>query len=176
MVEQGNFFSRQTSQETLGLGDTFDDTQGRDDTPFRSSQRRFKLQALSDLLNDEQEDALVEWFENLPLFYNKTAKDYKNIQLKERIITEKAAELTETLGRDITVGQMRAWIKGHRTNYGKLVNRPSGSAAFTERQEWTINRFQFLRPHIKRRTERLELGMVIIFLNYSIILYIGDSV
>lgn len=60
-----------------------------------------------DSLTDEQEDALAEWFQSQPLFFDQSVRDFKNKDKRERLLEEKARDFglqgdcINTLSRDI---------------------------------------------------------------------------
>lgn len=45
-----------------------------------------------DSLTDEQEDALAEWFQSQPLFFDQSVRDFKNKDKRERLLEEKAQD------------------------------------------------------------------------------------
>lgn len=45
-----------------------------------------------DSLTDDQEDALAEWFQSQPLFFDQSVRDFKNKDKRERLLEEKARD------------------------------------------------------------------------------------
>ncbi len=50
--------------------------------------------------------------------------------------------------------QVYQWYMGRRTVYGKLATDKSddGAKVYTDREHWTLDKFQFLKGHITRLT------------------------
>ena len=55
-----------------------------------------KRRHLPDTLSSEQEQALVEWFGDHPLFFDQTQKDFKNKGKKDWLLADKAKEFDMT--------------------------------------------------------------------------------
>lgn len=45
-----------------------------------------------DSLTEDQEDALAEWFQSQPLFFDQSVRDFKNKDKRERLLEEKARD------------------------------------------------------------------------------------
>ena len=56
-------------------------------------------------LSPEEEQILVEWFSEHPLFYDQTETDFKNRGKKERLLSEKAKDF------NITGPELAVWFK-----------------------------------------------------------------
>ena len=63
---------------------------------------------------------------------------------------QKAAEV------GLTPEQLTTWYESNRTRYAKLVKTRSGQGPqrLTDRQEWLIKSFDFLKAHIYRQPTR----------------------
>jgi len=96
------------------------------------------------VLTPEQEEHLVEWYREHPLFYIKGLRDYKDTSKKDKLW----AEYGKRLG--VEGPEVSTWIKSMRTRYGKVVKMPSGSGTkeFSERDKWIMVKFGFLKSHI----------------------------
>ena len=102
-------------------------------------------------LSDDQEDMLVKWIKANPIFYDKGKGNFKNKKGDKQVLwAQKAA----TMG--LIPGQLTTWYESNRTRYGKLVKHKSGQfpQRLTDRQEWLIKSFDFLKPHIYRQPTR----------------------
>ena len=86
---------------------------------------------------------------------------------------------------------LEVWIKNMRTRYAKLIQTKSGQGAreLTARDQWIVETFGFLRPHIVRcptRTSKVSLFMfplcffiiniAVIISSYTLVLVIVKSV
>ncbi|XP_063865407.1 uncharacterized protein LOC135103308 [Scylla paramamosain] len=96
------------------------------------------------ILTVEQERNVAEWLQEHELFYNKKLNDYKDVRKKYRLLQEKADEL------NVHVNQLRTWIDGMRTRFGRLCATRSAVMEMTEREQWIYTTFRFLQPHIVR--------------------------
>ncbi len=73
--------------------------------------------------------------------------------------------------------QVYQWYMGSRTVFGKLTAEKSGDGAriFTDREQWTLNKFQFLKGHITRLTRRniasVSIKYLIFELHYCMFLF-----
>jgi hypothetical protein len=63
---------------------------------------------------------------------------------KDKLWSDKAVEMGKT------VDVIKTWYASLRSRYGKLKKKRSGSGdmELTERDEWAVRNFEFLRPHI----------------------------
>ncbi|KAG0722848.1 hypothetical protein GWK47_043779 [Chionoecetes opilio] len=62
----------------------------------------------------------------------------------------------------ITTLDLMTWFTSFRSRFGRLTNLKSGDGAkrLTERENWIMNMFQFLKPHIVRQKKPRTLGML----------------
>ena len=101
------------------------------------------------VLTEDQEQDVADWYRSQEMLYNRRMADYKRVDIKSRIIDEKATEL------GCTTQQLKTWIDSMRTAVGKITDpakKPSGGAAkvLTDRDSWIMENFGYLEKHIKR--------------------------
>ena len=101
--------------------------------------RQKRLRVAADL-NEEEEEAMVEFLTDHELLYNKKLQDYRDKNKKQALWDEIAAKL----GKDVKL--LQTWYESVRTRYGKILkdNKKSGSGLLhlTQRQQWIFNKFQ----------------------------------
>ena len=104
----------------------------------------------------EQEQTLVEWFSEHPLFFDQTEAQFKNRGKKDRLLSEKAKEFNMS-GTELAV-----WFKSQRTIYGRLNKKKYGQAkgTLTARQKWVTDNFSFLKSHMVVRSDMKQLGNI----------------
>ena len=115
--------------------------------PPAARAKRQKKEALN--LTEDQEQDVADWYRSQEMLYNRRLAQYKRIDIKSRIIDQKAKEL------GCTAQQLKTWIDSMRTSVGKLTDpskKPSGGAAriLTDRDNWIMENFGYLERHIKR--------------------------
>jgi len=113
--------------------------------------KRVKKVAL--ILTEDQEHDFADWYRSKEMLYNRRMAEYKRIDIKTRILDEKAAELL------CTTQQLKTWIDSMRTAVGKLTDpakKPSGGTVrvLTDRDSWIMENFGYLEKHIKRLNAR----------------------
>ena len=111
-------------------------------------------------LKEEDEAALVDWLKGSPMFWNKGLNAYKCEKQKKELWHKKAAEFK------LTPTQLKRWYYTMRTAYGKLSKTQSGQEAkvLTEREQWIMTNFAFLKSHISRQASKQACSVSIIFL------------
>jgi hypothetical protein len=109
-----------------------------------------KKKRLTDL-TPEQEQEMVEWLEVHPLLWNKKMFDYKDKGKKEAFWITQA----DKMGKELEM--IMTWYRSIRTRFGRLKKQPSGSgqAELTERDQWVLAHFEFLRPYISEVRPRV---------------------
>ena len=120
-----------------------------DDLPNIARTKRRRRDPLT--LSDATEDDVIEWLKQNPCLYDKTLKEYRNVAKKAKLWADKEVELK------IEPNRLAIWVESKRTQYGKLtLKKPSGGPAIrlTQRDEWIIERFAFMKVHISRHTSR----------------------
>ena len=102
------------------------------------------------ILSPEMEEDMVEWLKVNPMFYNKQLNSFKCTGNKNKLWEDKAKSI------GLTKGQLDTWYKSMRTSFGKLTQKKSGQAAksLTEREQWILIVFDFLKTHITRVPSR----------------------
>ena len=115
--------------------------------PPAPKSKRQKKEPLN--LTEEQEQDVADWYRSQKMLYNRRLAEYKRIDIKSRIIDEKAKELS------CTAQQLKTWIDSMGTSVGKLTDptkKPSGGEAkiLTDRDNWIMENFGYLEKHIKR--------------------------
>ncbi|KAG0711601.1 hypothetical protein GWK47_020278 [Chionoecetes opilio] len=93
---------------------------------------------------------LGEWLEfEVPYLYDKGDPRHKQKEHIEHVWAEKAASMEPP----ITTLDLMTWFTSLRSRFGRLTNLKSGDGAksLTERENWIMNMFQFLKPHIVRQ-------------------------
>ncbi|KAF0312601.1 hypothetical protein FJT64_016638 [Amphibalanus amphitrite] len=93
-------------------------------------------------LSDEEEELMVTFLEANEMLWNKKATHYRRPDLKEAAWKKQA----EVMSKEVS--QLQGWFKGVRDNFTRLEKLPksgSGQQAFTEREMWTLQKFQFLQ-------------------------------
>jgi len=111
---------------------------------------------------DEDEDVRItprmeeELVEGNPIFYDQRRTDFKNRHKRDKLLQEKGQEL------GLTMSQLMTWFRNIRTIYRKLKKKKSGQSTktLTARQQWTHDRFAFLKHHLQVRAPTLVLGGV----------------
>ncbi len=60
------------------------------------------------------------------------------------------------------------WYMGRRTVFGKLTAEKSGDGAwiYTHPEQWTLDKFQFLKGHMTRLTGHNIVSVSIKYLNF----------
>ena len=77
-----------------------------------------------------QADAIADWIQENDYLHNKKVKDYKDKSKKDKLWSDKAAEM-RTTSKIIKI-----WNRSFRTRYGRLIKRKSVRQTLTERDEW----------------------------------------
>jgi hypothetical protein len=106
---------------------------------------------------DEQEGELVEWLQGHEILYNKGHKGNKNADQKKRLYEEQAVKYEGCSG-----DQIKMFLDGLRTHYGKITKGQSGTgfvAKLSERKRWIYNSLHFLSAHIVRTKSKSSVNM-----------------
>ena len=117
------------------------------------------------VLDHLKEVAIVEWYRGNEMMYNKGLRDYRLTQVKSRMYDEQAKEV------GITIADLKTWLDSMRSRFGRLTERKSGSGAkkLTERDEWILEAFAFLREHIVRVPGRQACNVCLQILHTNIV-------
>ncbi|XDV22961.1 hypothetical protein PO909_027702 [Leuciscus waleckii] len=110
--------------------------------------------------NEASEDALISMIQERPALYDITEKSYANRVAK--------AEKWREIENKLVISELKKRWDSLRTQYMHYKKQgPSGSsgAQKTGRQQWILNRLQFLEPHTKRNesTSNLTIRLFIFF-------------
>lgn len=125
-----------------------------------SDKKQRKKRSEPVILTDAQEENMIEFLKNNPCYYNRKIKPYKFGPEKTNLWKDQA----DNLG--LTTEQLSAWWKNQRSTYGRLTNPiKSGSApkTFSDRENWVIRNFSFLKEHISRVKSRQARSVSIKF-------------
>ena len=138
-----------TDQDLIGLDEDDEDEEEGTQASTSSGKSKRKRQDPV-ILTSAQEKKIAEWLRDSPMFYNKGLNSYKCHKNKKELWDKFAQEM------GLTSEQMRRWYNTMRTAYGKLTKTKSGQAArkFTEREQWILDSFDFLKDHISRCPSR----------------------
>ena len=104
-----------------------------------------------------QEAELAQWFEEHPIFYDQSLKEFKMTGRKIKVGGGRKGKELGVTGKEVFL-----WYKSQRTIYGRLKKKKSGEGAKakTARQEWLLRAFSFLGSHVVIRSERRQLGSI----------------
>ncbi|XP_071177478.1 uncharacterized protein [Mytilus edulis] len=133
------------AQNDLEGGHSEDDTQSvQSDFASTDAPKASKKSKPVIDFSPEEEQSMIEWLEANPVLYNKKLNLYKDTAKKEKLWRDKAVEM----GKSVDV--LKIWYSSLRSRYGKLKKLRSGSGdgELTERDDWVLSNFEFLRPHI----------------------------
>ena len=112
-----------------------------EDSESHSAAKRARVCAT---FTDSQENAIVEFVNEHPEFYDKEHAHFHNKQKKEALWAEISAELK------LQPFHVSRWFESQRTRYGKLQSRQA-PREMTKRQSWVYQQMGFLKTHIRRK-------------------------
>ena len=135
------------------LGDDDDgDSLSLSQSQSQSSQSKSTKRKRKDpcLLDDATADEVVNWIKDNPMLYNKGDKKYKFALKKKEMWKAKAESINKTYE------ELYVWYESLRTRYGRLVKTKSGQGApkLTDREQWIVKSFDFLKGHIHPQPSR----------------------
>ena len=99
---------------------------------------------------------MAEWIQETTACTTRKIKDYKDKPKKDKLQSDKAAEMR-------TSEIFQIWYRSFRTRYGRLIKRMSVRQTLTERDEWARAQFAFLKTHIYEIQRRTMVGVGKIF-------------
>lgn len=143
-----------TDRESVDVEEEAQQSDAQDEeVPCSQPSKRRKA---SLILSDDQEEDVIEWLKEHPVLYTKTMRDYKDRAKKMQLWEEKAKEMGLLNGM-----QLLTWYESMRTRLGKLTRSKSGDGAkeLTERQQWVLDKFDFLLHHISRSGGRQAVNV-----------------
>ncbi|KAG0729717.1 hypothetical protein GWK47_003411 [Chionoecetes opilio] len=126
--------------------------------PQQPQPRKRRRKSTNIILTEETERMLGEWLEfEVPYLYDKGDPRHKQKEHIEHVWAEKAASMEPP----ITTLDLMTWFTSLRSRFGRLTNLKSGDGAkrLTERENWIMNMFQFLKLHIVRQKKPRILGV-----------------
>ncbi|XP_041467476.1 uncharacterized protein LOC121417807 [Lytechinus variegatus] len=124
------------------------ESQEQEQPRFPQKETEFKTRkSMRRMLTQDEEDDLVTWLREHTFLYDKSSAQFKMREKKSRTWREKEDEL------DLNPGDLSSiWYLNMRTLFSRLIktSRKSGSGAAerTARQEWILNKFEFIRPYL----------------------------
>ena len=74
---------------------------------------------------------MAEWIQETTACTTRKIKDYKDKPKKDKLQSDKAAEMR-------TSEIFQIWYRSFRTRYGRLIKRMSVRQTLTERDEWAM--------------------------------------
>ncbi|XP_033725143.1 uncharacterized protein LOC117315106 [Pecten maximus] len=104
------------------------------------------------LKTQDNEVLVIEWVQENRLLWDQKDHDFKNKSKKDRLWSEKAEEL----GYEVQF--LKTWYTDLRDFNTKLLRVQSGDGArtFTDREQWVMGQFQFLKERIRHRRHPLH--------------------
>ncbi|XP_063963895.1 uncharacterized protein LOC135156183 [Lytechinus pictus] len=112
-----------------------------------------KREKRANKLSDEEEELMVAFLEEHEMLWNKKVMNYRRTDLKNAAWQKQA----ETMSKEVS--HLQGWFRGMRDNFTRLEKIPksgSGQRVFTERELWTLKKFQFLQKIVYHRPEPLS--------------------
>ena len=103
-------------------------------------------------LSIADEELMLEFIRDNPVLWNVKMTDYRRKDKKDKI-WEDQAQLMEK-----TADTLKGWFRSLRDTHTRLDKRKSGDGAphLTEREEWIVSKFVFLKTVTHRRPEPLQ--------------------
>uniref|UniRef100_UPI00358E3DCC uncharacterized protein n=1 Tax=Myxine glutinosa TaxID=7769 RepID=UPI00358E3DCC len=117
------------------------------DDKTKKKKRRAKKTACS--LSVQDEELMLEFLQDNPVLWNMKMMDYRRTDKKGKIWEDQAQRMGKTSEL------LRGWFKSLRDNHTRLDKKKSGDGApeLTEREEWIMAKFGFLKTVIRHRPE-----------------------
>lgn len=102
---------------------------------------------------------MLEFLQDNPVLWNVKMTDYRRTDKKGKIWEDQAQRM------DKTSELLRGWFKSLRDNHTRLDKKKSGDGApeLTEREEWIMAKFGFLKTVIRHRPEPCNSVSIQIF-------------
>ncbi|KAK0137743.1 hypothetical protein N1851_026047 [Merluccius polli] len=103
----------------------------------------------------EAETRFVEMWQQYPVLYDVTSKDYHDRVKKEKCWQEIAVDL------ELPVAELQLKAASLRTQYGKILRPKASGSGYkdaTPRQIWIKRTLGFLRPYMSHRTSQTTLN------------------
>lgn len=129
-----------------------------------ASQGRREKKSFS--LTEEQERLMVEWLTEEDYIWDNKKTNYRRRDLKDARWQEISAKL------GVPVDHLKGWWAAIRDQWTRFHHPKSGQAApiFTERQQWIIQSFDFLKRVVRHRPQSVRpvSTYVLLFHNFII--------
>ena len=117
-----------------------------------------KIKSQHVTISKEDEKKIAEFIENsADYIFNKGSRYYKD---KPKVVAA-FAELGQTLNPPVSGKELRVWWYSIRSRFGRLTTKKSGQGSekrLTEREQWILDIFHFLGPHIVRQRKTKQVG------------------
>jgi hypothetical protein len=103
-------------------------------------------------LSIADEELMLEFIRDNPVLWNVKMTDYRRTDKKDKI-WEDQAQLMEK-----TADTLKGWFRSLRDTHTRLDKKKSGDGApdLTEREQWIISKFVFLKTVTRHRPEPLQ--------------------
>ncbi|KAJ8021187.1 hypothetical protein HOLleu_40982 [Holothuria leucospilota] len=148
--EEGREVQETLSETEHVPGDVEQSNEVEDPELTEDSERSRNARATNRINNEALEDNLVEWLRENPILWDSAHRDFRLTKKKENMWVEKAKDL------DKNGDFLKGWYKDLRDQFVKLRKEKSGAGArrLTYREEWVLQRFQFLAHTVKYRKKK----------------------
>lgn len=99
-----------------------------------------------------EEEVMLEFIRDNPVLWNVKMTDYRRKDKKDKIWEDQANLMAKT------ADALKVWFRSLRDTHTRLDKKKSGDGApeLTEREEWVISNFTFLKTVTRHRPEPLQ--------------------
>jgi hypothetical protein len=103
-------------------------------------------------LNLEEEDQMLDFLRDNPVLWNMKMTDYRRKDKKDKIWEDQAQLMNRT------TDTLKGWFRSLRDTFTRLDRKKSGDGApqLTEREDWIISKFAFLKTITRHRAEPIK--------------------
>jgi hypothetical protein len=110
-------------------------------------------------LSVADEELMMEFIRDNPMLWNIKMTDYRRKDKKDKIWEDQAQLMEET------ADNLKVWFRSVRDTHTRLDKKKSGDGApeLTEREEWIISKFGFLKTVTRHHPEPLVSVSVQLF-------------
>lgn len=150
---------KKPQKKTKGKEAQVPDGDGESSSKSKKKGKR-SAKSVREWLTQDTEDELIDWIKNNPMLWDKTLNEYRNKQKKNALWEEKAKEV------HLTKDELYTWYDSLRTRYGRLLLTKSGdgSKPLTDREQWILRNFEFVKGQITRQPSRQSCNVSSFFL------------
>ena len=122
----------------------------QDDDPGKKKKKRARKNPCN--LSIDDEELMLEFIRDNPVLWNIKMTDYRRKDKKDKIWEDQAQLMNKT------ADTLKGWFRSLRDTHTRLDKRKSGAGApqLTEREEWIITKFAFLKTVTRHRPEPLQ--------------------